>query len=382
MAIRFTTHAPIQAALAAAALMALACPARADLRLCSRMSYVVEAAIAIEDKGAAATRGWFRLDPGQCRTVLQGALPGENLAIHARALPVYGGSPQPQGGHADYCVTAENFVLASAQQCNRPGQKLARFTTVKPSETEQGLTAYLSEEAEYTDEQARDAGIQRLLVIAGYDANPIDGIRGGKTDTALAQFIADNKLDNTAAGRADFFELLMAAAQKPGGAVGLLQHRKGAEHIAAKSAGVKLVCDRGILGNARHQLERRRTEGIGHRRQSTDQRQTGNAFVQNAVVVGATLDVGEKVRHRVRLVGIVKIDVDVAEKSAPIAEPEANGRARLGVKFRSGSDPCCNCNAGQCEEFNLLVHRSGNDRRRKLSLCFWKHNGDFPARLP
>ena len=60
------------------------------------MSYVVEAAIAIEDKGAAATRGWFRIDPGQCRTVLQGTLPGETLYIHARALPVYGGSPLPQ----------------------------------------------------------------------------------------------------------------------------------------------------------------------------------------------------------------------------------------------------------------------------------------------
>ena len=80
------------------------------------------------------------------------------------------------------------------------------------------LTAYLAEDAEYTDEQARDAGVQRLLVIAGYDANPIDGIRGAKTDAALAQFIADNKLENTAAGRNDFFDVLMAAAQKPNSA--------------------------------------------------------------------------------------------------------------------------------------------------------------------
>ena len=102
-------------------------------------------------------------------------------------------------------------------QCNRPGQELVRFTAVKPNETEKGLTAYLAEDAEYTDEQARDAAIQRLLVIAGYDANPIDGIRGSKTDAALAQFIADNRLENTAAGRSDFFDVLMAAAQKPDG---------------------------------------------------------------------------------------------------------------------------------------------------------------------
>jgi uncharacterized membrane protein len=205
-------------ALALAALTALSLPARADLQLCSRMSYVVEAAIAIEGKGVAATRGWFRIDPGQCRTVLQGDPPGDALYIHARALAVYGGSPLPQQGHADFCVAAENFILAGAQRCTRSGQSLARFTAVRPSQTEKGVAAYLVEEAEYTDEQARDAGIQRLLVIAGYDANPIDGIRGAKTDLALTQFMADNKLDNTAAGRSDFFDILIAAAQKPDGA--------------------------------------------------------------------------------------------------------------------------------------------------------------------
>jgi uncharacterized membrane protein len=203
---------------AAIVLGALTSPARADLQLCNRMSYVVEAAIGIEDSGAAATRGWFRIDPGQCRVVMQGEVQAESLYVHARALPVYGASPLPQGGHADLCVGEENFVLASARACaGRGGQKLARFTAVKPSETEKGLTAYLAEEAEYSDDQARDAAIQRLLVIAGYDATPIDGIRGAKTDAALLQFIADNKLTPTAAGRADFFDVLIAAAQKPDG---------------------------------------------------------------------------------------------------------------------------------------------------------------------
>jgi len=194
-------------------------PAHADLQLCSRMSYVVEAAIAIEDKGAAATRGWFRIDPGQCRTVLQGALPGDALYIHARALPVYGGSPLPQAGHADFCVGENSFVLPVTRSCNRAGQKMARFTAVKPSENDKGITtAYLTEDAEYDNEQARDAGIQRLLVIAGYDNGPIDGVRGAKTDAALQQFIAENKLEKTAAGRADFFDVLIAAAQRPNNA--------------------------------------------------------------------------------------------------------------------------------------------------------------------
>jgi uncharacterized membrane protein len=197
---------------------ALAAPARADLQLCNRMSYVVETAIGVEDKGSAATRGWFRIDPGQCRVVLQGEVQAESLYVHARALPVYGASPMPQGGHADLCVGNDNFVLAGARTCTtRTGQKLARFTAIKPSETEKGITAYLAEEAEYSDDQARDAAIQRLLNIAGYDVSPIDGIRGAKTDAALVQFIADNRLTPTAAGRSDFFDVLITAAQRPEG---------------------------------------------------------------------------------------------------------------------------------------------------------------------
>jgi uncharacterized membrane protein len=211
MPIRLTILALMMAAV-------LATPARADLQLCNRMSYVVETALGIEDKGTAATRGWFRIDPGQCRVVLQGEVQAETLLVHARALPVYGASPLPQGGHADLCVSQDNFVLAGARNCTaRSGQKLARFTQVKPSETDKGLTVYLAEEAEYTDDQARDAAIQRLLNIAGYDVSPIDGIRGAKTDAALLQFIADNKLTATAAGRSDCFDVLIAAAQRPEG---------------------------------------------------------------------------------------------------------------------------------------------------------------------
>jgi uncharacterized membrane protein len=188
--------------------------AHADLILCNRMSYIVETAIGLEDKGAVATRGWFRLDPGQCRAVLQGAIQAENLYLHARAHAIYGPSPLPQAGHADLCVAQQgNFVVAAARQC-RANQRPARFTLVKPSESEKGATANLAEEAEYTEDQARDAGIQRLLTIAGYEATPIDGIRGTKTDAALAQFIADNKLGVTAAARSDFFDILLAAAQK------------------------------------------------------------------------------------------------------------------------------------------------------------------------
>jgi Protein of unknown function (DUF1036) len=87
-------------AVAAAAMMAglMSSEAHADLKLCNRMSYVIEAAIGIDDKSATATRGWLRIDPAQCRVVAQGTLAADRILLHARALGVYGASPVPQNG--------------------------------------------------------------------------------------------------------------------------------------------------------------------------------------------------------------------------------------------------------------------------------------------
>jgi uncharacterized membrane protein len=197
---------------------AYALPARADLQFCNKTSYVLDLALGLEEKDAAATRGWFRVDPGQCRTVLQGALQAEKAYIHARALPAYGASPLPQVGHADLCVADGNFVIAAAKACHaRSGQRLVRFSAIKPSETEQGLTAYLGEEADYAPDQARLAGVQRLLVIAGYDANPIDGLEGKKTSAALDQFLKDRRLPADAADAASFFQVLHDAVKAADG---------------------------------------------------------------------------------------------------------------------------------------------------------------------
>ena len=68
------TRAIMAGIIPAIALLAGVAPAHADLKLCNRMSYVVEAAIGIDDKAATATRGWFRIDPAACRVVVQGTL--------------------------------------------------------------------------------------------------------------------------------------------------------------------------------------------------------------------------------------------------------------------------------------------------------------------
>jgi len=194
---------------------ASAMPALSDLKLCNRMSYVVEAAIGIDDKAATATRGWFRIDPAACRVVVQGTLAADRVLLHARVLGLYGASPIPQNGNDTLCIAQENFVIAAARQC-RAGQAPAPFTQITPSQTDDGnLVAYLAEDAEYDDEQARLAGIQRLLVIAGYDAAPIDGVDGPKTQAALAAFLKNRGLSPDIVQSQNFFSTVIEAVQSP-----------------------------------------------------------------------------------------------------------------------------------------------------------------------
>ena len=190
--------------------------AQAELTLCNRTSYRLDAAIGLEKRANVATRGWFRIDPGQCRQVVDGALDVDMVYLHARTPPVYGSAPMPQAGHAELCVRDGDFEIANARGC--PVSQQVRFTAAQPSDSPKGPTVNMAEEADYDDTQARLAGIQRLLAIAGYDAYPIDGVPGAKTQAALAKFLSDRKLPADSAAKSEFFDTLMQAAANPEGA--------------------------------------------------------------------------------------------------------------------------------------------------------------------
>ena len=55
-----------------------------------------------------------------------------------------------------------------------------------------------------------------LLVIAGYDANPIDGVQGAKTQAALNKFLNDRKLAADAASGAGFLRGADRGGAQPG----------------------------------------------------------------------------------------------------------------------------------------------------------------------
>ena len=203
------------ALLVAALPLMAAAPARADLTVCNHTSYRMQVAIGIERRATIETRGWFKLDPGQCSKVLDGPLDADMTYVHARTPSVYGGAPLPQNGNDSFCVRDGDFEYPDGRGCALSQQ--ARFAPAKPSDTDKGPTINLAEQADYDAGQARLAGIQRLLGIAGYDASPVDGVDGAKTQTAVARFLRDHKLAPEAVTQPDFFDRLVAAARDPQG---------------------------------------------------------------------------------------------------------------------------------------------------------------------
>lgn len=203
----------MRALLALGLLIGLAAPAAADVSVCNRTSYLLDVAIAFESGGAAATRGWFAIEPGQCRQVLQGDPPGERLLLHASAPAFYPDSPFARVGHAELCVSEADFLIRGGA-CTGTGERKVRFTEIKPTQVDGQWIANLAEEADYTAEQSRMAAIQRLLSMAGYEPGPVDGVAGAMTDAAVAQFSKDARLGADAIASPAFLDSLVEAAKK------------------------------------------------------------------------------------------------------------------------------------------------------------------------
>jgi uncharacterized membrane protein len=211
--------------------------ARADLEICNRTSFVIEAAIGVETKGAAATRGWFRVDPGACRAVLRGEVTADHLYLHARALPLYGTLRPLSAANINLCAGSGDFLIAGAKQCSKPEETLLPFAEVQPSRTGSDASVYVAESAGYEPDQAKVAAIQRLLTFAGFDAEPVDGSLGAKSEAALAAFLKSRNLSMEAALRPDFIDVLLAAA-RDGQAPGLLWCND-TRHIVMASLGIE-----------------------------------------------------------------------------------------------------------------------------------------------
>lgn len=211
----------VKSIFAASVFVALASPAFADLQLCNRTSFVAEAALGIETQNVHATRGWFRVEPGQCRIILRGKIEADHTYLHARTLAVYGVVKPLTQAQIELCTGERDFLIAGAQRCTKPNERLVPFAEVRARDVENIPTVQFAEPNDYSADQARLAAIQRLLALAGYEVQPIDGISGPRTDAALALFARERGLSPDTSSSSAFFDVLIDAVRE-GAARGLL----------------------------------------------------------------------------------------------------------------------------------------------------------------
>lgn len=176
--------------IAAAALFAwlmLPAPAHADYRFCNKTSYVLDGAIAVEEGGAWTSRGWLRLPPGDCGTMLEGAIGERGYHVFARSIDAHEGSVKYFSGNERFCIVEREFAIEGREQCAMRGYDSADFLKVDTKPGADWATTF-SEASDYTMEQARIAGAQRLLKDIGFSITRIDGIAARNTLRAVEAF--------------------------------------------------------------------------------------------------------------------------------------------------------------------------------------------------
>jgi uncharacterized membrane protein len=144
---------------------------------------------------------------------LHGKIEADRLFLHARTLAVYGPVKPLNAAQIELCVGQGDFLVAGAR-CGKAGENIVPFAEVRPRDVEGRPTVLLAEPADYAADQARLAAVQRLLALAGYGVEPIDGLAGPRTDTALASFLRERGLAPDMASSPAFLDLLIDAVRE------------------------------------------------------------------------------------------------------------------------------------------------------------------------
>lgn len=174
----------------------LPAPAHADYNFCNRTSYVLDAAIGYLDGETWKSRGWTRLHPGACEKVLEGPVGTSDYYVFARSFDAHKGSTKYFSGAAAFCIVNQAFDIEGREQCAVRGFDSADFLHV---ETRAGTdwTTSFTEASDYSPEEARVAGTQRLLIDLGFALKQVDGIAARNTLRAVQAFQRSENLSQT-----------------------------------------------------------------------------------------------------------------------------------------------------------------------------------------
>jgi uncharacterized membrane protein len=177
-------------------LLLLPHPARADLRLCDRTSYVLETASSTIRNTDSLTQGWTRIIPGDCATVIKGRLGAASYLVYARSSLAHAGPAHAWGGAFPVCVKDGDFVLhqtVTQAYCTAPDTFDLPFAPVNFRGRRDWTMDFDESPALRSLTAAQLAGVKRLLTDNGYKPGAIDGSPNKLTAAALTDFRAKMK---------------------------------------------------------------------------------------------------------------------------------------------------------------------------------------------
>lgn len=160
----------------------------AKYSLCNKTSYALSAAIGYVDGDRLATRGWWRLRPGQCKVVLTEPTDPGRYFVYAEAVPGHKGPLRAWSGDTPLCVEGGGFFnLRNQEVCRDDPSRQRGFFDVEVTAAAGGnWQTDFAEAANYTVYSAEVAGVQRLLNDLNLANSRIDGSLGRETQRLLA----------------------------------------------------------------------------------------------------------------------------------------------------------------------------------------------------
>lgn len=181
---------------------------------CNQTSYLVLVSMGIRQGQQSMTRGWWPVNPGECKIVLKGPLDPTAYYTFARSHFVHSGPARVWGGNHLLCVGRGQFQATSdgTGQCG-PGLESQSFAKIETGGRLSWKTTLTEGPAIKSLDMARIAGVQRLLSDLGYDVGTINGDASQRFRQILAAARGQYSLPDDADMPSLYSKLLAEAAK-------------------------------------------------------------------------------------------------------------------------------------------------------------------------
>jgi uncharacterized membrane protein len=164
-------------------------PPENDYEFCNQTSFVLSLSVGLKSGPMVHTRGWWPLNAGECRVFIKGPLSSNVYYSHAKTNFAHTGPIRVWGGKYKLCAGKGNFQSMSAegQDTCGPGYTQHDYARVETGGKPGWQTVFTENSQIKSLEQARIAGLQRLLTDVRLFDGAIDGVAGPKFNEAMTQ---------------------------------------------------------------------------------------------------------------------------------------------------------------------------------------------------